>query len=117
MTFYRDMGKKPAKLELDRIKVDENYCKENCRWATEGVQAYNQRLYKNSSSGKSGVTYSKKQNRWIAKISKDGTEHHLGSFIKFEDAVERRQRAELEMYGYLKHGDYFVSIRLEEDMS
>lgn len=42
--FYSDMGKKPhEKSTIDRIDVDGDYCKENCRWADWTTQRENQR--------------------------------------------------------------------------
>ena len=43
-TFYADMGNKPeGKYSLERIDVNGNYCKENCKWATDKEQNNNLR--------------------------------------------------------------------------
>jgi hypothetical protein len=41
--FLADMGERPAGKTLDRKRVNENYEKDNCRWATQKEQCNNRR--------------------------------------------------------------------------
>ena len=41
--FLADMGIKSDGMSLDRIDPNGNYCKENCRWATNYTQQNNKR--------------------------------------------------------------------------
>lgn len=100
--FYADMGLAPNDMSLDRIDVNGNYCKENCRWATNSIQGYNKGLDPNNTSGKSGVSFYKQAGKWSAEIHVNNEHIRLGMFVNFEDAVKAREAAELKYYGWNK---------------
>lgn len=101
-SFLEDMGERPEGMTLERIDVNANYSKENCKWETLTNQAYNITLRKDNPSGRTGVRRSANGKKWHASIRKDNKSYFLGSYETFEDAVEAREKAEIEMYGFNK---------------
>lgn len=101
--FWKDMGDTYVDgLELDRIDVDGGYTVENCRWADDSTQAYNQRQHKNNTSGKTGVVLNKNTNHWVSNINVNKQKIYLGTFVHLEDAIKAREAAEIKYYGELK---------------
>lgn len=101
--FWADMGTTYVEgLELDRIDVNGNYEVANCRWVDGSLQAYNQRKNSNNKSGKTGVSFNKLGDTWVASININKQKIHLGNFNDKDDAIEARKQAEIKYYGELK---------------
>ena len=66
------------------------------------TQCYDQRKRKDNKSGRTGVCWDNEAGKWVATIAKHGRQHKLGRFANIEDAIKRRELAELEFYGELK---------------
>lgn len=100
--FYEDMGDIPKNMSLDRINVNKSYCPENCRWVTSSEQNFNKRQQSNNSSGKTGVSWNKKNEKWEVELRVNKHRLRLGLYEDFELAVFVREEAELKYYGYLR---------------
>lgn len=99
--FLADMGEAPKGFELDRINPRGNYCKENCRWASESVQAFNKKRQKINKTGRTGVSV-EQSGKWKVVISCQNIVHRIGLFDTFEEACQARSEAELKYYGFTK---------------
>ncbi len=100
--FLLDMGLAPGGKSLERVNNNGNYEISNCMWASKSQQTFNQRKATRNTSGRTGVYYLAKCNKWSARICKDYKQIELGYFTKFEDAVKAREDGELKYYGFVK---------------
>lgn len=101
--FLEDMGIKPEGFSINRIRGAKEYSKENCEWASNSMQGYDQKLRHDSKTGRVGVVLSRlKTKEYRAEIGFDGRKIALGDYDTFEEAVEARRAAELKYFGFTK---------------
>lgn len=103
--FWEDMGSTWEEgLSIDRIDVNGNYCKENCRWATDSVQVHGRRKFKGKSSRYIGVSYNTNRNVFIATITFNGKNKYLGQHNDELSAATVYDDYSEELYGDRPNG-------------
>lgn len=91
--FLQDVGRRPENTTLDRIDSSGNYCKDNCRWATQDVQSANKRRRSNNTSGYKGVSWNPMTQSWRVRLTTKGCCREIGSFKILEEAVTAYKNA------------------------
>lgn len=82
---------------IDRNSLNNK--KENLRIVTNQQNGFNSSIKKNNTSGFIGVTLSKDRNKWTSQIKINYKVINLGRFLKKEDAIKARLKAELKYFG------------------
>jgi hypothetical protein len=85
--------------EIDRIDVNGNYCKENCRWTTHSVNNHNRRKRKGCTSEYIGVCFNSKTNKYAAQLVKDGALIIRKEFVNELEAAIAYDNASERVYG------------------
>lgn len=71
--FVEDMGESYTdEAEIDRIDVDGNYCKENCRWTDRSTNIHNKRKLAGCLSVFIGVTVTTRSKPFLMQIRRNG---------------------------------------------
>jgi hypothetical protein len=72
----------------------------NLRAATTAEQSQNRSMYKNNSSGVTGVSIHKPTGRWRAYIAAARRQYHLGLFDTKEEALDARLKAKAALHPF-----------------
>ena len=92
-------GAIPEGATIDHINGNKSDNRlENLRLATRAEQSQNTSLYKGNTSGYTGVTWHKKDKKWMAQIRVDGKSIYLGEYTSIEAANEAYKQAKQQYH-------------------
>ncbi len=85
---------------VDHINHDIYDCrKENLREVNKSENMMNSKISKRNTSGVKGVSFDKRDNKWMAHIYLNGKFYNLGRYSDFNVAVKTRFSKEIELFG------------------
>ena len=98
-------GHIPENAEIDHINhVRDDNRLVNLRFATQGENLKNQSVSSKSTTGVTGVYFSKSRNKFIAQIKVNRQVHYLGCYNTLEEATAARAEANLKFNFHNNHG-------------
>lgn len=87
---------------INGIRSDNRWC--NLRDAPQNINMKNKRMYRNNTSGCTGVKREGGSSKWKAEIKHNGTLIRLGTFEDYSSAVRARKDAEARFGFSRRHG-------------
>lgn len=93
-------GKWPTKQTDHRNGIRDDNRLDNLRECTNAENQQNRIVQRNSTSGFTGVSWSKKDKKWQAKIKKDRKNYWLGLFFTTEAADQAYREAKRRMHEF-----------------
>lgn len=98
--LHRFIMDPPDDMVIDHINGDGlDNRKSNLRICTQAENTRNHSALSNNTSGCTGVSYSKHNNKWHAYITHDNNRLTIGYYNTKEEAAEARKQAEIELFG------------------
>ena len=89
---------------MKRYVKKENNKWDNLRLVEGNENNLNKRMYKSNKSGRVGVSWDNRCNKWRARIKYEEKSISLGHFDDFDDACKARKAAELKYGFHPNHG-------------
>lgn len=101
LAYYMYHGVDPLEKFIDHIDGDKTNNKiKNLRIANNSQNGTNRvSLAINNTSGVTGVVWNKRKKKWMARVTINRFQKHLGIFANKEDAIKSRREAEIKYYG------------------
>jgi len=91
--------------KIDHINGDTSDNRfENIRAVTQSENTRNRRICSRNKSGVMGVSWCKRNQKWITNIKAEGKNKHLGYFDDIEDAKAARTKANIKYGFHQNHG-------------
>jgi len=98
--FWADMGDSYVDgLTLDRVDVNGNYCKENCRWIPKARQCQGTRKRRDKWTSKYKGVALQPSGLWLAQIQKDRVVYRAGPFVSETQAAASYDEMATKLYG------------------
>jgi predicted XRE-type DNA-binding protein len=103
--FWEDMAEGYSDdLTLNRRRVNENYCKENCEWDDKSYQGHQRRKMKGCSISVIGGTLDTRNMKMYARIRYKDESLHLGDYETEEEIAEAYDHASEFFYNDRPNG-------------
>ncbi len=87
-------------IQIDHIDHNGlNNRRSNLRFATNQQNNFNRKSHVNSSSKYKGVSWKKRERKWVAQISIKGKNKHLGYYANEKEAAMAYNKVALKLFG------------------